>query len=166
MTYFHLAPNHLAAGSVIEPGNWGRIVRDHTVAADEAVLGRLYRELAFEHARKHMMPAAPSRLNCIFLFQTEQCARSFQDNQRNWRGVLHEVEPVDIEAPSHLTSWALFDSVGPNSPATLLSLDAKIRSYWTETPSSGIEVLWGGSVRILRTILPPQSLAYRGLEPA
>ena len=62
-TFFHLSGGLLGEGSVILPGNWGRILRaygwQHPQAAKEMIL---------EAARLRIAPGKPSRLECCFAF--------------------------------------------------------------------------------------------------
>lgn len=57
-TFFHIAPMLLGAGSVILPGNWGRVLKLYTNANDV-----FYREHILETIRANEYPDKPSRLN-------------------------------------------------------------------------------------------------------
>jgi hypothetical protein len=66
-SYFHFAPIMLAPGSIIEPGNFGRIIRQRGAAHN------LYRrEMIFEAVRQQHFSSRPSRLDCLFCFPTQE----------------------------------------------------------------------------------------------
>lgn len=145
MTYFLCTPQRLRVGSIVEPGNWGRIIRTYRADAGENRF-RLYRELAFEFGRRVHKPEAPSRMNCLFLCPTLAEAAEFRD-RASPISVLNEVELVDTEAPVHLTTWTLFDNLTPQ--ATYAVLEQAAQSYWLDSPSTQREALVGGAARIV-----------------
>jgi hypothetical protein len=68
--YFYCCSLPLEAGSVIRPGNWGRILRTYTPQSSrDAWL--LARELVWELVRLQRFPAKPSRFEGIFLCFSE-----------------------------------------------------------------------------------------------
>jgi hypothetical protein len=95
-SYFHFAPIMLAPRSVIEPGNFGRVIR-LTGAAHP-----LYRrEMAYEAFRQERFPDRPSRLECLFCFLTLQEAERCRANIQGYaESILYEVESV--EASPHI----------------------------------------------------------------
>jgi hypothetical protein len=58
VTYFHCAPMRLAAGSIIEPGNWGRMLRLYEVTNGQ-IQGNVLNEALLEFARQLHAPTAP-----------------------------------------------------------------------------------------------------------
>jgi hypothetical protein len=144
--YYLCTPLRLGVGSVVEPGNWGRIFRlnNRHNSVDESL--RLHRELAYELGRKLYAPTAPSRLNCSFVCPSIDDAIEFQRTNQPL-SVLNEVEPVDMNNSVHMTCWDLFD--GPRPGEDFETLEQVVQRYWTETPSTHKEVLLGGAVRIL-----------------
>ncbi len=89
--YFHFAPILLAPGSIIEPGNFGRIIRSQ---GESHPLYR--REMEYEAMRLQMYPDRPSRFECLFCFPTleeaEICRRHINGYQNS---VLYEVESAE-----------------------------------------------------------------------
>jgi hypothetical protein len=87
-SYFHFAPILLAPGSVIEPGNFGRIIRLRGAAHD------LYRrEMAYEAVRQQHFPSRPSRLDCLFCFPTKEEAELCLLHIKGYaESILYEVE--------------------------------------------------------------------------
>ena len=91
-SYFHFSPILLAPGSVIEPGNFGRIIRLQGVAHP------LYRrEMGYEFLRRRLFPNCPSRLDCLFCFPTQQEAELCREHIRGYaESVLYEVENAEV----------------------------------------------------------------------
>ncbi len=124
---FHLCPVRLAIGSVILPGNWGRVIRrsgwGHT---------RALPEIALELVRQAKSPTLPSRLDCAFAFLTISEARLFWAEQRGRSpfDVLYRVSLADLAAPTFVTDWS---RVTPNGGVSSAWAD----DYWSEPP--GIE---------------------------
>lgn len=141
MKYYHYAPIPLAAGSIIEPGNWGRLTlqeRDPLPLLD----------LSYEYARCLYNPSAPSRLECCFVFPSLQAAEEFsRANTGHQRNILYEVSPVNLGALIYKTKWNLF---GLNKADNINILKQSISDYWNfdqKNPDCN-EVLIGGAIRI------------------
>ena len=103
MTYYHLAGGKLGPGSIVDPGNWGRIVRihgwNHTAAT---------REMALEGARISKFSAFPSRLDCCFAFASLDEAKAFQTGPNGFNThLLYRVTLIDPFVLTGITSWAL-----------------------------------------------------------
>jgi len=59
-TYYHCAPIALSAGSIIQPGNWGRIIRQY-LSSDGGTFAVGFRERILEDIRAMHYPEKPSR---------------------------------------------------------------------------------------------------------
>lgn len=94
--YFHFAPILLAPGSVIEQGNFGRVIRLRGTAHP------LYRrEMAYEALRQRHFPDRPSRLDCLFCFPTQQEADLCRAHIQGYaKSILYEIESA--EANPHI----------------------------------------------------------------
>ncbi|WP_157094164.1 hypothetical protein [Brucella pseudogrignonensis] len=143
MPFYHCAPLRLGAGSIIEPGNWGRIKRSF-----EQLPTQNYREIAYEFGRLALNPAAPSRLDCVFCCETLAEANNYLA-QNAPASVIHEVVPTNPHAVIFRTSWDFVGNVNPNIVTPFADLENGIRSYWAGNPVQHVEVLIGGSVRVL-----------------
>lgn len=89
---FHYAPTLLAPGSIIEPGNWGRVHRTSPLfpVPDIRTL-----EMIFEAVRvSEFADTRPSRLTSAFVWNSEADARRWVTIQKGWNGSLYEVEIV------------------------------------------------------------------------
>lgn len=119
MAYFHGNSTPLGAGSVILPGNWGRIIRNlgwtHPFALREAL---------FEHVRQTEFPNAVSRLECAYFFDNEPDAERYRAEPSHIQTMLlYEVELVDPQARQFATDYR---RVNPHGP-----VDTEwVRAYW------------------------------------
>jgi hypothetical protein len=108
LNYFHLSGAHLAIGSIIEPGNWGRILRFHGWRHSEAL-----KEMALEHARLSRFKDRPSRLEGAFVFLTVDEARAFRANNSVFNShILYRVTLVNPAAAFHITDLRLANPLG------------------------------------------------------
>ncbi|WP_052731806.1 hypothetical protein [Devosia geojensis] len=117
--YFHLNSTPLGVGSIVEPGNWGRIIRLYGLSH-----GRFAIEAAMEDVRANEFAHLPSRLEAAFFFDDVHEAKHYADADNSRRlMLLYQVELVDNRATLHRTDWR------NNVPDGHLSLDW-IRRYW------------------------------------
>lgn len=98
--YYFCCSLTLEVGSVVNPGNWGRMMMNYTPASSSPWV--LVRELAYEKVREEEFPDKPSRLECIYLCNTEQELRTFMDQNGRIFDIGYEVELVDAALPSHI----------------------------------------------------------------
>lgn len=147
--YYHFTPIRLGAGSLVEPGNFGRILKRYLTGTGNAWM--LARELVFE---KHRPPSKPSRLSaCFALPTTDDAERYRQANDQNFLQVLHEVEVVDPLAVQHLGSLSYLDfnnSLPFMDPTTTAAI-----SYWSGAagdPMKGIELVTTSGLRVMRAL--------------
>jgi hypothetical protein len=98
----------LRPGSIIEPGNFGRVIR--AIGINHA---HWQREQALEAARAVNYPCKPSRLAAAFVSVDENEARSFRARIPGFAfHVLYRVSLVDPTAQSHFTDTRLCDRQG------------------------------------------------------
>jgi hypothetical protein len=156
-TLFHLAPVLLSPGSVILPGNYGRIITavglSHPLWARENIL---------ESVRQAHYPAKPSRLNACFACPTEQIARSYRTlmaakNASSAWQILYEVEKTDDRAADHRADFNAVQPL-PRRPEDMTQIAHLYwsSSLWTtvaEHPGLRCEgIVTNSSLRILRQI--------------
>ncbi len=103
INYFHLSGAMLVPGSIIMPGNWGRIIKalgwQHSLAL---------REMALEQARLAYNPDLPSRLDAAFVMPTLEEAQMFRANTQGFQQhIIYRVTLCDPSARSHLTDSRL-----------------------------------------------------------
>ena len=98
---FHFNSSLLGPGSIIRPGNWGRIVRlkgsQHPEWARECILERI-RQTEFSHL--------PSRFDCVFLFGSFTEAEFYKASLgANALLVMYEVELTNPDVRQHEADW-------------------------------------------------------------
>jgi hypothetical protein len=150
MPFFHCNSTPLANGSIIQSGNWGRIILAVGWGHNQA-----FREAVFEHVRVIDFPTRPSRLNCSFFFDSEAEAIGYlrADGARSMLMIPYEVELLSPEAPRHAADWrAATNAIGP------VSLDW-VYGYWRgemrEPVAEGVmgrEVIARTDMRIVRRL--------------
>ena len=87
-TYFHLSGVPLANNSIIEPGNWGRVIRHRSWCHPLAI-----REMALEAARLERFQNKPSRLDCAFVFVDLGEAKWFRNHNQGFEvNILYEIQ--------------------------------------------------------------------------
>ena len=64
MELYHYCPVPLENGSVITPGNWGRIIRQYPMPDNCNAI--VVKELLLENIRLRLYPSYPSRLESVF----------------------------------------------------------------------------------------------------
>lgn len=105
---FHLNSTPLAPGSIILPGNWGRIIKRFGWQHGRAIYETFLEEIRAKH-----YPALPSRLESSFFFDDVGEARFYRDiDQGRSMMLLYEVKILD-SVPQHVTDWRHISPFGP-----------------------------------------------------
>ncbi|MDF2809373.1 MAG: hypothetical protein K0S56_404 [Microvirga sp.] len=128
---FHSAPILLAPGSVVMPGNWGRLLRDR---ADQH--SHWNREMALEEWRATHAPEKPSRLFACFACDCLPVAEFYVQHAVRTgspRAVIYEVTKEDASAGEHRGD---FNCV---QPVAGLSMAEVARRYWSGAQPFRIE---------------------------
>lgn len=153
---YHCAVLPLGAGSIICPGNWGRIKRRF-----EKDGASLLRESVLEDIRKREFPSKPSRLDCAFGCQTEAHARAYRDRHAP-TSLIYRVALVEPKAPTHLGDFELVI----RGFAGLNGIEEIARAYWKGGASSpSVEILTSSPLRIIACV-DTISPALNGLAEA
>lgn len=167
--YYHLCSYPLREGSIVEKGNWGRIIQKNPnfqqLSKNLRINGRfssgvifvdpqdqyIIRELIFEKVRKNEFLHAPSRLNCIFVCKTIDGAKSFRSESRRNFDLIYEVEPTDVNSQMLETDWSWINSI---KNKTIHEVEEVARNYWRGKIRDlhKKELLWDCGVRILHKV--------------
>lgn len=156
-TFYHLTMTRLEAGSVIRPGNWGRLLHRYehqSRLANGGLFGQtwvLCRELIFENARLRVDPDLPSRFDAAFVFEdigSVERYRSAQDPHR--AQVLHEVRLQDAAAPTHRGALAMISY--PPVPEFLGPMTQQAEAYWRGEGSGDTELLTLSSLEVVQCL--------------
>lgn len=160
--YFHVAPNLLGVGSVILPGNWGRVLRQYGPGQGNEVL---YRESIVEYIRQQEFPDKPSRFDSIFLLESLDEAILYRNlNART--SVIYEVSVETTNKKMHRGSYNfnLPDTIFVNGnqqfvqPSILnieglhIGMPKVARAYWSTNPSKNSEIVIDSPATITRIV--------------
>lgn len=111
-TYFHIAPSLLEPGSIINPGNWGRIITfvgmGHTSFS---------REILLEYARIRSFKDKPSRFSSNFACENLDEAKFYRQNTSQTTSVIYEVEVVNKHAKHHIGCYNMLPLVVNQYPS-------------------------------------------------
>jgi hypothetical protein len=151
MPLFHVTTKQWNSGDLILPGAWGDKIRalkpgvNATAKNWEVAMW----ELVLESVRQHLAPIAPSRLNCVFVCESEQFAIRFRDLYRPG-GLVVPVEALNPDETIHRGDFFLISKPPEGLPAYVDYMPTYAVEYWMGTPPPGTaEVLFGGTVRVV-----------------
>lgn len=102
-TYFHLSVTLLSPGSIIENGNFGRML-DAYLPNGKFDISLLYREEVIEFVRRTEYADKPSRFKSIFLLKNIEEAQQYMMFNAQFHN-MYEVEIVDPSKPLHEGPW-------------------------------------------------------------
>jgi len=143
MPYYFCCSYPLRANSIVEKGNWGRMLK----LENEVPL-----ETTFERIRQQEFPDHPSRLECMFLCPTLESIRFFlSQTGRKW-DLIYEVELVNTNANIFEADWTILDRELLNTEERR---EEAARRYWnseTVVDENRKEILVDSAIRILRRI--------------
>ena len=105
-------------------------------------------EMTWETVRLREFAHCPSRLQCLFLWESEDHVRDFA-SRRPYNVGLYEVEITEISrllaADMGLISYL-------EEPETVASMMRRARRYWTADQVNGPEILLEGTAQIVRQL--------------
>lgn len=142
--YFHVTPMMLGEGSIILPGNWGRILK---LYQQPHVNAALYRETVFEQIRSSEFPHKPSRLNCLFFLPSLQDAVHYRNAESPF-GVIHEIAVNTDNTELHFGDYNFGGALA--SVQLLESMPHIAREYWSVEATNSVEILFSGSAVVLK----------------
>jgi hypothetical protein len=153
-TYFHSAPLWLDPGSVIRPGNFGRILSNYRVPinADQALM--LSREMVFENVRVTRYPTLPSRFSSCFVFESLDDANFYRNAFTPWNAI-YEVRITDENQPRHRGGFDLvtFPSLAEGQHYELLPWAlANAETYWSGQNAQRAEILTKSPISIVHMV--------------
>lgn len=150
MEYFHVCALPLAPGSIVEHGNWGRIIRCYLDIKFPPQLLFMLREQTFELIRLKHFSEKPSRFNSAFVFETLEQARNFKANENRIFDLIYKVELTDPGKPLHLGCMRLIQL--PTNGNILPQLEKNAKLYWRGNTIEQPEILTESNIRILEQI--------------
>jgi hypothetical protein len=146
--YYWLASYDLKADSIVNPGNWGRIINKYSISFQSCNPVAL-REYIFEVVRLKSFSYRPSRLECLFL----SGSRNVIDELKKQRpfDILYEVQIIDeklgfFEADMRIAGF-------PANPQTIEGVALFADQYWrAEGEIDQKEVLTLSPIKIINKI--------------
>ncbi len=148
MELYHFCPVPLQTGSVILPGNWGRIIASYSMPENCNAL--VVRELLLENARLKISPDKPSRLEAVFSCVGRESMELFKKERPH--DICYRVELCDEGLPAFTGSWAHVGA--PNGSSMPMQVWHEIAEhYWSmdshaKAPQT-LELLSASPLRIL-----------------
>lgn len=147
--YYWLGGYPLENGSIVLPGNWGRIVNSYQNTSEGSVMIYL-REKILEDVRVRDFPSLPSRTTSIFLCESIGNAKLFRDANGRFLDILYEVELLDKEKPLFRTDWSYLN--WPSTPFFLKQFEEMAYLYWKAENIQNPEILTESRIKIIRKI--------------
>jgi len=146
--YYFACSYPLEVGSVVLPGNWGRIISMYNTNGFGNAWVQ-YREDVFEKVRRKKFPDKPDRLESIFLCETKDDLSGFIAANNRGLDILYEVELLDNNKPIHKGCLQYLDF---NQQENYASFESKAIEYWkAENVQSG-EIVTTSRVRITASL--------------
>jgi len=143
--YYYACSYPLASGSIINPGNWGRIIQKYNISS----FGNpwiLFREEVFEKVRQSEFPTKPSRYKSIFLCETKDMLAQFLQLANRSLDLIYEVELLDATAPIHRGCLLNLDFAPQEN---MQSFTLKARAYWNGANVQRPEIASTSSIKII-----------------
>lgn len=107
-------------------------------------------EVAMEAARVGTDQGLPSRLDCVFVTETQAMAESFRDKYREG-AFIYEVSPLLADLRTHRGDFALIsDGIRHGSYADYMA--EHCRQYWADPAVKEPEILYPGPLQVTRRI--------------
>lgn len=147
-SYFWCCSYPLGVGSVVFPGNWGRILKLYTPQSGHNAW-LLVQELVFEEIRFREFSSKPSRFETVFLCRTTEDILQFREASNRIKDLVYEVELVEPARPSHVGDMALACCQASDN---FESFASRARCYWSGEGSDQPETITTSAIRIMKRI--------------
>jgi hypothetical protein len=131
MPLYHCSLAWLEPGSIIRPGNYGRVVRLAGLRHRDWM-----REQFLEFVRSQEFPDKPSRLSSAFACEELAAAEYFKESNCQ-TGIIYEVQMVDPATKTHVTDFNCIQPIGQGNGRrrpSLLGRNALVRNSWPARP--------------------------------
>ncbi len=145
---FHCAAIPLGPGSLILPGNWGRLKRRFETDALQ-----ISREAILEDYRRRHWPDKPSRLKAAFACLTLEIARNYHAKHAP-ATLLYKVELLDPTAPIHYGDYEVcmagFQGID--------GMQAVAKRYWQGESMNSPEIVTLSPLRVIERVRSKRDL--------
>lgn len=132
MIVYHAAPMILSEGSIIQSGNWGRMLGVYNEANQV-----FFREYVLEETRVRLFPTKPSRLHALFAVPTLDGALAYRYANCPLN-LIYELEVLIEEHQVHMGSYSMQLPPGADLADRVNTLAL---NYWTDTPTHEVELV-------------------------
>jgi hypothetical protein len=146
MPLFHVSLTLLQTGSVILPGNFGRMLRTYTMNQTGALY---FREFILEDVRRSQFVGKPSRFESCFCLETLDKAEFYRTNVAGSNQIIYAVELVTPECNQHRGD---FNKVSPLNNQLASGMVQVAQDYWNGVNIENPEIVASGPIRILEKI--------------
>ena len=147
-SYFYCCSLPLMAGSVIKPGNWGRIIKTYSPQSSPNVW-LFIRELIFEQVRRENFSTKPSRFESIFLCLDQNSIRDFKQTTSRSLDLIYEVVVLDEQEPTHIGDWALCNIQNNDNYSTFVD---RAKMYWSGENIAKPELVTTSPIKIIQEV--------------
>ena len=144
--YYLLCSYILRPGSIIEPGNWGRMLRAYPTNYNNL---RIERENMYDKVRSSLYPDRPSRLKALFLCETLEHAKDFRTETNRIFDIIYSVRLIKSDAVVFKTDWKKMKIIVNED---IQIQEARAKEYWEGTNIEKLEVLTLSPVEIVEAI--------------
>ena len=142
--YYFACSYPLEEGSIVLPGNWGRIIGMYNTNGFGNAWIK-YREDVFEKVRGEKYSEKPNRLESIFLCETKEDLVGFLSSNQRGLDIIYQVELVDEDKPIHRGCLNLLNF---NQQESYQSFEGKAIEYWQGENVSASEIVTTSRARI------------------
>lgn len=142
--YYWLCSYPLKNGSIVIPGNWGRIVGLYNESFGNQMIK--LREIVFERIRNTSYGEKPSRLNCNYLCKSVEDIRQFKIETNRFIDLIYEVEIIDKNKKTCSCSWRMANFNETDNEA---SFEEKAHGYWSYNGQENLEILTESEIKII-----------------
>ncbi|MBP8708303.1 MAG: DUF2441 domain-containing protein [Caldisericia bacterium] len=148
-SYYWLGPIKLEIGSIIFPGNWGRIINLYTGESLQNLI-IFSREQVFEKVRIQNYSTKPSRLTSIFLCKSKEELDTFRQlsGGRLW-DIAYKVEIIDNK-PIFETDYTFANF--PQGSFQLQEFEIMAHRYWKGENIQHLEILTESRIKIIQKL--------------
>ena len=151
--FYHISKKPLELGTNLLNGQYGKYIQSPRLK--QSNYPQYIKEEVFERVRLNKFPDAPSRFNCVFLFQDLISAKFFNSSWNKYKSYLYEIEVLN--GKPYLVEMDLLECNGRDYS----TIEACAEKYWSKTchkESCTLEVLVNGDAVVRNLISEPSTI--------
>lgn len=140
--YFYATSSLLDIGSIVLPGNWGRLIKK--IGASH---NRFLSEYILDNYRKNHYPNTISRLNSLFLCETKLDAENFINRTGRNTDLIYKGILIDPNPQLFKTNWDLTNVFVPFE-----DIDNVCENYWNPKNYNNPEILTNSRFKVIEIL--------------